>query len=96
MKRIYDFNQHNPPVLNENMLRNELEKRRLEKQTAVLLIAGMLLQIAVALFGLWNMDTYPVVTMICLGYVLLSAVGGTILAIVCTRKGGTDLWQQQV
>ena len=43
MKQIYNFEQHKPPVLNENMLRAELERRRLRWQTALLALAGILL-----------------------------------------------------
>ena len=96
MKQIYDFEQHIPPVLNENMLRNELEKRKLEKQTAVLLVAGILFQIAIVLFGLSQMKVYPVIAVACIGYVVISFVGICVLTIVCTKKGGNDLWQQQV
>ena len=96
MKQIYNFDQHTPPVINENMLRNEMEKRKVEKQTAVLLLAGILIQIAVIMFGLCQINTYPVITMICNGYVVISILGSCILAIVCTRKGGNILWQQQV
>ena len=51
MKQIYNFEQHTPPVLNENMLRMEIERRKLHWQTALLFIAGLLLQIVVVLFG---------------------------------------------
>ena len=95
MKKIYDFEQHIPPAVNENMLRNELKKRMLEKQTAVLLIAGILIQVAIVLFGLSQFNTYPFITMICIGYVIISIVGSFILTIVCTRKGESNLWQQQ-
>ena len=48
MNQIYNFEQHKPPVLNENMLRAELERRRLRWQTALVAVAGTLLLIAAA------------------------------------------------
>ena len=42
MKPIYDFEQMNPPVLNESMLRAELEKRKLKKQTTLIAICGII------------------------------------------------------
>lgn len=91
MKMIYNFEQHTPPVLNENMLRSELEKRRLRKQTMLLAIAGILVQIALVMFGLWTAETYPLITVISFGYVVTSIVGGSVIALVYTRKGGLVL-----
>ena len=51
MKQIYDFEQRTPPVLNEQMLRAELERRKLRIQTAVAVLAGFLLMIAAVLLG---------------------------------------------
>lgn len=91
MKQIYSFEQTAPPVLNENLLRTELEKQKLQRQTAILAAAGILLQIVVALFGLAAWEWYPLLTVLCLIYVLISATGSGILAVVCTRKGGLSL-----
>jgi len=89
VKQIYNFEQHKPPVLNENMLRAELERRRLRWQTALVAVAGILLLIVTAMLGLLVIEDYPWITAICLAYVLLSATGGGVLAIVVTKKGGT-------
>ena len=88
MKQIYNFEQHKPPVLNKNMLRAELERRRLRWQTALIAVAGILLQVVVVLVGLLVMNDYPMLTMLCLGYTVVSVTGGSILAILVTRKGG--------
>ena len=34
MKQIYDFDRYPPPVLNENMLRDKLEKRSKKRPSA--------------------------------------------------------------
>ena len=88
MKQIYNFEQHTPPVLNENMLRAELERRRLRWQTALVAVAGILIQVLLVMLGLAVRSEYPLMTVICLAYVVLSTTGGSVLAIVCTRKGG--------
>lgn len=88
MKQIYNFEQHNPPVLNENMLRNEIEKRQLRKQTIILAIAGVLAQIAVLMFGVMVGETYPIIAIACFGYVVVSIMGSSVIAMVYTRKGG--------
>ena len=88
MKQIYNFEQHKPPVLNENMLRTELERRRLRWQTALVALAGILLQTVVVLVGFYVIADYPWLTALCLGYTVVSITGGSVLAVVATRKGG--------
>ena len=88
MKQIYNFEQYKPPVLNENMLRAELERRRLRWQTALLALAGILLLIVTAMLGFLVLEDYPWITALCLAYILFSATGGSVLAIVVTKKGG--------
>lgn len=88
MKQIYNFEQHKPPVLNENMLRAELERRRLRWQTALLALAGILLQIVVILFGYSAIDWYPWISAICFGYVIISTTGCGVVAVAYSRKGG--------
>ena len=88
MKQIYNFEGRTPPALNENMLRAELERRRLRWQTTLVAVAGILLLITVAMLGFLVLADYPLITALCLAYVLLSATGGSVLAIVVTKKGG--------
>lgn len=88
MKQIYNFEQHKPPVLNENMLRAELERRRLRWQTALLALAGILLQVAIVLFGYSAIDWYPWISAICFGYVIITTTGCGVIAVTYSRKGG--------
>lgn len=88
MKQIYNFEQHQPPVLNENMLRAEVERRRLRWQTALIAVAGILMQIVLVVLGIFIQYDYPIMTVICFSYAVLSTTGGSVLAVVCTRKGG--------
>ena len=88
MKQIYNFEQHKPPVLNENMLRAELERRRLRWQTALLALAGILLQVVIVLFGYSAIDWYPWISALCFGYVIISTTGCGVIAVTYSRKGG--------
>ena len=81
MKQIYHFEQHNPPVLNENMLRAEAEKRKLNRQTALLSLAGILFQFAIVLLGYSAIDWYPWITALCFGYAIISTTGCSIIAV---------------
>ena len=91
MNQIYNFEQHKPPVLNENMLRAELERRRLRWQTALIAVAGILIQVLLILVGFVTKNEYPIITVICLLYVVISITGSSVLAIVYTRKGGLTI-----
>lgn len=89
MKLIYDFEQRTPPVLNEQMLRAELERRKLRFQTAIAVLAGFLLMIAAVLLGYSAIDWYPMFSLLCFGYIITAATGGSVIAIIYSRKGGT-------
>ena len=91
MKQIYNFEQQKPPVLNENMLRAELERRRLRWQTALLALAGILLQVVAVLFGYSAIDWYPWISAICFAYVIVSTTGCGVIAVVYSRKGGIQV-----
>ena len=88
MKQIYDFEQQNPPVLNTAMLQCELERRRFRRQTALLFVAGLLLQLIMVFVGYAAVDWYPWITVLCLGYVVVSVTGAGVIAAAYTRKGG--------
>ncbi len=88
MKQIYNFERHDPPVLNENMIRGEIERRKLHWQTALLVLAGILLQVVIALFGYSAMDWYPWISSVCFGYIIVSTTGCGVIAVVYSRKGG--------
>ena len=88
MKQIYHFELTEPPVLTEARHRAELERRRLHWQTALVVIAGLLLQIAVILFGYAAIDWYPWISALCFGYAVLSTTGCGVIAVVYSSKGG--------
>ena len=88
MKQIYDFEQYNPPVLNERLVREESEKRKLRIQTALIALAGILIQILIAILGLEAMEEYPVIAVLCFLYVFLSTTGGSVVAALYSQKGG--------
>ena len=88
MRQIYDFEGNEPPVLNENMLIDRQRSRRNSVQLCLAVAAGILLQLAVLLLGWSAVDWYPELTALCFGYVLVSATGGGVIAVVWSRKGG--------
>lgn len=88
MKQTYDFERFTPPVLNEWMLRRELQKRTERLHTILLAVAGALFEALFALIGLLCMDAYPILALGCICFAIISTVGSGVIAIVFTQKGG--------
>ena len=88
MKQIYDFDRYPPPVLNENMLRDKLEKRSKKRLTILLAVSGVLLQIVALLLEVLTSSLYPMLSVCCLVYQLISMTGGGVIAVVYAQKGG--------
>ena len=91
MKQIYDFEQYEPPVLHENILKSRQKDRRQKGQLLLSVTAGILLQLLVLLLGWTAVDWYPALSALCFGYVVVSATGGGVIAVVWAGKGGRAL-----
>ena len=90
MKQTFDFEQFDPPILNENILRRELEKRAERRRTILLTIAGALFQAVFVLLGLLYWSTAPALALACIGFAIVSMVGSGVIAIVYAQKGGAS------
>lgn len=88
MKQIYNFEEKQPPVLNEPMLKAELTKRQLRRQTAMAAIAGILIQIILLLCAILLAKDYIILSILCVAYVIFSATGGTVVAIIMNSRVG--------
>lgn len=90
MKQTFHFEQFDPPILNENILRRELEKRAERRRTVLLAVTGALFQAAFILLGLLFWSAAPAVTLACVGFAIVSAAGSGVIAIVYAQKGGAS------
>lgn len=88
MKQIYNFEANNPPVLNESMLRAELERRQLRRQTTLTAIAGILTQLVVLIVAFLLIEHSLLLAVVCISYVIFSTTGGTIVAIFMHSSAG--------
>lgn len=86
MKWTYDFEGSAPPPLSEASLQAELERRRLQRQTALLALASVLTQIAGLLLGVVLLAWQPLLAAVCLLYVLVSATGGGVIVVVLAGR----------
>lgn len=94
MKQIYNFESKNPPIQNESMLRAELQERQLRRQTTMAAIAGILTQLVVLLAAFFLADYSIPLAIGCVIYVILSATGGTVVAIFMHSNAGKRALQQ--
>ena len=87
MKQIYDFEKERPPVLNENMLKAELQKRKLQKQMAMVLLSSILSLLGLLTMALMMFDRYPLLLVSVLVYIVISvAGGGTVAAVFWVKR----------
>lgn len=92
-KRIFDFEGTPAPVLTARMLEKELEKRKLQRQTALLTIGAVFAELCLLLAVLLLKDLYPAAAVLCAVYFLCTAVGGGAVAAVFHVKRRDMLWQ---
>lgn len=94
MRQIYDFEQYEPPVLNEAVLQKMLEKKRMRRQIILLAAAVVLSQAAMVLLGVLTREFAPV-SAFCFGYAAVSAAGSVVIAAVYSyrERGGNERWQ---
>ena len=95
MHPIYDFNAHTPPLFNEAALRAEREQRILQRQTALLAIAGILMLIVTLMCSVWFSYEFPVLAPLFIGYLITSLPSTCIIVFVYLKQGGSPTWQIQ-
>ena len=86
MEQIFPFESHTPPPLTEKLLREELERRKLQRQALLLTLAAVLTQACLVTLGLCLYPSQPTLAFVCLAYTCLSVTASGLLALVYTRK----------
>lgn len=88
MKTVWSFEDYEPPVLNESMLRRERTRRRMHRQAVLLTLAGLLFQVAALLLGWSALEWYPWITALCAGYLVLAAVAWLAVGVWLRKQRG--------
>ena len=86
MNKIYRFDDSSPPVLNEKMLRALIERRKTQRQTVLLVLAGVLVDICLAFMAI---ALYPInlyLSIACMCYALFALCAGAAIAAVYSTK----------
>ncbi len=86
MKQIYNFEENTPPALNERILLQKAEEKKLRLQALLIAAAVILIQTAVLLVGIFAAPFYPILTVMSLIYVIVTATGCGVIAVVFTKK----------
>ena len=86
MDQLYRFDGAPPPALTEALLRSELEKRRLRRETILVTIAAILTQLCLVLLAAALYPVRPGLALVCTVYLCLSVSGGGVLALVYTQQ----------
>ena len=86
MKLNFEFDSFEPPVLQEQDLREILEKRQLIKRALMLTLASALIHICLALLALYlSLHSLPA-ALVCLTLLGISLLNTGIAAVLFTRK----------
>ena len=94
MKQIYHFDSAQPPALTEKMLRIEIERRRMLRQTALVALAGALINwcLFITAFLLYSVNIF--LSVACISYTFAAIYGaGAIAAVYVNRRN--FLWLSQ-
>lgn len=87
MNQIYDFEQYEPPIINENILNARLEQKKNARNAILTGIAVLLMQVLVLTMGYLLYNKYPLLTLLCVTYVVFSVISGSIISIIYSKKG---------
>lgn len=90
MKQTFNFEQFEPPILNERILQQELKKREERRCTMLLAVAGVLFQVLFVLLGLLCWDAAPALAFVSICFAVISMAGSGVITIVFAQKGGAN------
>lgn len=88
MEQIYNFEGAKPPILNENMLKAEAERREARRLAVLFTLASVFLMALVVWFAVSIAEYAPITAFVCAAYAAVSLLGGSAAAIVYAQKGG--------
>ncbi|MBQ4428789.1 MAG: hypothetical protein II871_03345 [Clostridia bacterium] len=86
MRNIYDFEAEKPPALNENVLRDTLEKKRSKRLALLLMFAYLPVYATAALLAARAYKTDQILTGICIAFIAFSALGSLLCAAAFSVK----------
>lgn len=86
MKQIYNFERKVPPILNENLLRAENERRKVQQITTLLAVSSLLIFLSILLLAIQLYDVAPLLSIACVSYICIAVTGSSVIAIVYAQK----------
>ncbi len=84
--QIYSFDQTNPPMLTERMLRRRLEEEQARRQAILVTVVGLLTQLILLFVMILLYEYMPGLAIIGMIYVVVSLLGGMVTAVIYVEK----------
>lgn len=86
MKQIYNFEAKLPPVINEKKIRAEMERRKVQWETAILAVSSLLILFCLFLISIPLYHITPVLAVACITYICTAITGGSVIILVFIQK----------
>lgn len=86
MKQIYRFDHTTPPYLNERLLREELERRRMRRQVTLLAVGSLLSVFCLIFAAVLFYNILPMLALICAAYLCMAAISCGMMALVLVKQ----------
>lgn len=86
-KQLFDFEKSQPPMLNEFMLRQESEHRKLMKQIRILRISAVLMALCLALFAFFVAPKSIIIAIASIIILCVSMIGYGVITILFYKNG---------
>lgn len=86
MHSIFDFEGYEPPRLSEAMLKRTLEKKRLERQAALLAVASGFLYLFFALLAILLSPLSLTLSLVLVAFIFISLSGGGLISVIFYKK----------
>ena len=86
MNTIYNFEAVQPPALSEKMLQIELKRRKTQRQTTLVAIAGVITQLCMLLISILLLPVNITLAIIGFAYVCVSLSGSSVIMVVFTQN----------
>ncbi|NLK39329.1 MAG: hypothetical protein GX303_03640 [Clostridiales bacterium] len=86
MHSIFNFEGYNPPELSEAMLKRILDRRKLERQTALLAVASGFLYLCFSLLAILLSAFSLTISLILVALIFISLSGGGVISVIFYKK----------
>lgn len=92
MVHDFDFECYSPPIVNTKTINRRKENRKASFQVFLVVLGSIFSIFTVLILARAMSAISPVITFLCVAYVLISLVGSGIVFTSYRHKGGAKVW----